>query len=216
MSNHYGFTYGAKHNWLVLVAIMVAGALIRLSFALRHKALACGEPVPWCYAIAGTLLLDATVGATMPAPRAAPAAASAAPATFAQVQDIVTQRCVLCHGPALQSKNVRPDRRHQPPRAADRPAISGAQADADEQRHPDHRRRARADPALVRGRRPGELTPACWRAASRSWARSPPRPLGRAVEPFESGDNHDHCDRPSGRREVAHREARRTGCSMCW
>ena len=111
MSNHYGFTYTAKYNWLVLVAIMVAGALIRLSFALRHKALAYGKPVPWHWAVAGTVLLGATIAATMPAPRPVAAAGSALPAaaTFSQVKDIVNQRCVMCHGPALQSKNVRLD-----------------------------------------------------------------------------------------------------------
>ena len=107
MSNHYGFTYGAKYNWLVLVAIMVAGALIRTSFALRHKALAVGQPVPWRYAVMGTILLAGVIVATLPAPLTAPVAA--APASFAEVQAVVAQRCVLCHGPALQSKNLRFD-----------------------------------------------------------------------------------------------------------
>ena len=107
MSNHYGFTYGAKNNWLVLVAIMVAGALIRLSFALRHKALAYGKPVPWHFAVIGTLLLMVTIWATKPDPQ--PVASVVTPPSFAQVQGIVTQRCVMCHGPALQSKNVRLD-----------------------------------------------------------------------------------------------------------
>ena len=107
MSNHYGFTYGAKYNWLVLIAVMVAGALIRLSFALRHKALAYGKPAPWQYAIGGVVVLLATVWATKPDTQ--PTTANAAPATFAQVQSVVTQRCVMCHGPALQSKNVRLD-----------------------------------------------------------------------------------------------------------
>ena len=107
MSNHYGFTYGAKNNWLALVAIMVAGALIRFSFALRHKALAYGKPVPWQYAIIGTLVLVATIWATKP--DAQPVAAAVAPATFAEVQKIIAQRCVMCHGAALQSKNVRLD-----------------------------------------------------------------------------------------------------------
>ncbi len=110
MSNHYGFTYGAKNNWLVLVAIMLAGALIRFSFALRHKALAYGQRVPWRYAVIGVLLLGVTVWAVKPnAPPATPASAAATPATFAQVQGIVTQRCILCHGAAMQSKNVRLD-----------------------------------------------------------------------------------------------------------
>jgi uncharacterized membrane protein len=107
MSNHYGFTYGGANNWIVLVAIMVAGALIRMSFALRHKALAYGKPVPWHFAVIGTLILLGVVFATMPAPQ--PVAAAAPPATFAQVQGIVTQRCTLCHGEAMQSKNVRLD-----------------------------------------------------------------------------------------------------------
>nr|MDQ2734865.1 urate hydroxylase PuuD [Pseudomonadota bacterium] len=38
ISNHYGFAYTAKYNWLVLVVLMLAGALIRVSFVLRHKA----------------------------------------------------------------------------------------------------------------------------------------------------------------------------------
>ena len=110
MSNHYGFTYGAKHNWLVLVAIMVAGALIRLSFALRHKALADGKPVPWHYAMIGTVLLGATIWATKPDFKPTTASGvAAAPATFTQVQSIVTQRCVMCHGALVQNKNVRLD-----------------------------------------------------------------------------------------------------------
>ena len=107
MSNHYGFTYGGQNNWLVLVAIMVAGALIRTSFARRHKALAYGKPVPWHFAAIGTLMIVGLVLALKPAPQ--PAVAAAPPATFADVQAVVTQRCVMCHGEALQSKNVRLD-----------------------------------------------------------------------------------------------------------
>jgi uncharacterized membrane protein len=108
MSNHYGFTYGAKYNWVVLVAVMVAGALIRFSFALRHKALAFGKPVPWQYATIGTLLLAGTVLAVRPEPQVA-AVAGAAPVRFDEVQAVLTQRCVMCHGPLMQSKNVRFD-----------------------------------------------------------------------------------------------------------
>jgi len=110
MSNHYGFTYTAEHNWVVLVAIMTAGALIRLSFALRHKALAFGKPVPWHFAVIGAALLFGTLWAIRPAPQpAVPAGAPVAPASFADVQAVMAQRCVLCHGAALQSKNVRLD-----------------------------------------------------------------------------------------------------------
>ncbi|MBC7484985.1 MAG: hypothetical protein H7337_24495, partial [Rhizobacter sp.] len=36
-------------------------------------------------------------------------AGAATPVTFAEVQAVVTQRCTLCHGAAMQSKNVRLD-----------------------------------------------------------------------------------------------------------
>ena len=42
---------------------LVAGALIRMSFALRHKALAYGQPVPWRYAVIGTLLIGTILNA---------------------------------------------------------------------------------------------------------------------------------------------------------
>lgn len=111
ISNHYGFAFSSPHNWLVLVLLMLAGALVRLSFVLRHRAHAEGRPVPWRYAVAGTLLIAGTVAATLPRAPQAPAAAAVAapPPTFAEVQGIVAQRCQLCHNATLQSKNVRLD-----------------------------------------------------------------------------------------------------------
>ena len=108
ISNHYGFIFGARHNWLVLIALMLAGALIRLSFVLRHQALVEERPVPWRYAIVGTLVLLATVAVLMPAPPAAVAKA-VPPPSFAEVQAIVQQRCVVCHNATLANKNVRLD-----------------------------------------------------------------------------------------------------------
>ncbi len=107
ISNHYGFIFGARHNWLVLVALMVAGALIRVSFVLRHKALVEGRPVPWRYAVAGALIVVATVAALLPAPP--PVVAAAAAPSFAEVEAIVQQRCVVCHNATLANKNVRLD-----------------------------------------------------------------------------------------------------------
>lgn len=111
ISNHYGFTYGAAHNWLLLVALMAGGALIRLSFALRHKALASGRPVPWRFAGVGVALLAGVVIALMPAhePAGGQVAAAAVPVSFAEVQAVIAERCVTCHGAALQSKNLRFD-----------------------------------------------------------------------------------------------------------
>jgi uncharacterized membrane protein len=104
LSNHYGFLYGSRHNWLVLVLLMAAGALIRHSFVARHKALVQGRRVPWEFAVAGCFALVVVVVGLAPASQ--PQAAAAAPAGFAQVREVVNQRCVLCHSEQVVSKNV--------------------------------------------------------------------------------------------------------------
>ncbi len=105
LSNHYGWLYQGKHNWLVLVLLMLAGALIRHSFVVRHKALLHGKRVPWEYAAGGTAVLVGLAIWLAPAPRPAPVA-GAAPVTMAQVQAIVEQRCALCHNAQVQQKGV--------------------------------------------------------------------------------------------------------------
>jgi uncharacterized membrane protein len=105
LSNHYGFLYSGSYNWLVLVVMMLSGALIRQSFVLRHKALATGQPVPWAYAIVGVVLLAGVITASMPAASPAAPTAAAAPA-FAQVQQMVVQRCTMCHNEQLASKAI--------------------------------------------------------------------------------------------------------------
>ena len=108
ISNHYGFLFGARHNWIVLVVLMLAGALIRVSFVLRHKALAEGRPVPWRWAIGGVVIVAATVGWLLPAPTPA-TAKSAPPPSFGEVRAVIVQRCQMCHNEAVASKNVRLD-----------------------------------------------------------------------------------------------------------
>ena len=104
LSNHYGFLYSAPHNATVLVLLMLAGALIRHSFVVRHKALVQGKRVAWEYAVVGTLMLVGVAAWLAPAPQAV-SAASATP-KFAEVQTVVAQRCVLCHSEQVVSKNV--------------------------------------------------------------------------------------------------------------
>ena len=106
LSNHYGFLYGAPANWLVLVLMMVAGALIRHSFVARHKALVQGKTVPWGYAVAGTAIIVAVGVWLMPAPQPKQAA-GAAPVTYAELRHVLDTRCVLCHNDQLASKNVK-------------------------------------------------------------------------------------------------------------
>jgi uncharacterized membrane protein len=104
LSNHYGFLYQGAHAWAVLVALMLAGALIRHSFVARHRALVNGTPVPWWTAGVGVALIVATAVALAPAPK--PAAIAVAPVTLAEVQQVVAQRCLMCHGEAVQQKGV--------------------------------------------------------------------------------------------------------------
>jgi len=107
LSNHYGFLYSGKHNWLVLVVMMLAGALIRSSFVARHKALAFHKPVPWRYAVAGCFVLVGVIAALLPAaPSAEVAAASARPVSFTEVQHVVEQRCAMCHNQQVMNKNI--------------------------------------------------------------------------------------------------------------
>ncbi|MEN2675691.1 urate hydroxylase PuuD [Herbaspirillum huttiense] len=106
LSNHYSMTYSAPHNWIVLLCIMAAGALIRQFFVLRHK----GGYNWWYPGIAVALLLavilwmspamqSKPVAAVAPSSSAAPAPAGEAVAAgpFAQVQQVIQARCIQCH-----------------------------------------------------------------------------------------------------------------------
>jgi uncharacterized membrane protein len=105
LSNHYGWLYQGAHNWLVLVLLMLAGALIRHSFVVRHKALVQGQRVPWEYAAGGTAVLVALAIWLAPAPQP-PAPPAPAKVSMADVKAVVDQRCVLCHNAQVQQKNV--------------------------------------------------------------------------------------------------------------
>jgi uncharacterized membrane protein len=93
ISNHYPMTYGAKHGWAILAVIMLAGALIRQYFVLRHV----GRNLVALPAVATVLLLGLAI-AIAPKPAATGAAAAAAQTiTFAQIQPVLKERCVVCH-----------------------------------------------------------------------------------------------------------------------
>ena len=91
ISNHYPMTYGHRHAWAVLAVIMLAGALIRQYFVLRHV----GKNLVALPAVAAVLLVGLAI-AIAPSPRAA-ATASAGAVAFAQVKPIIAERCAVCH-----------------------------------------------------------------------------------------------------------------------
>jgi uncharacterized membrane protein len=89
IAGHFAFTYGAKHAWLVLVALMLLGAWARLFFNLRH-----GGRTLWAIPLVG---LAGTVGVAIWLHPDSAGSATAAPVPFARVQQIVTARCTPCH-----------------------------------------------------------------------------------------------------------------------
>jgi uncharacterized membrane protein len=105
LSNHYGWAWGHPHNWLVLVLIMLAGALIRQFFVARHQTAKAGAPAPWRWAVAGVAVLLGVAIWLAPPPAPSASAAPAVP-TLAGVQALVNQRCVLCHNAQVANKGV--------------------------------------------------------------------------------------------------------------
>jgi uncharacterized membrane protein len=111
LSNHYGWLYSGKHNWIVLVLLMLAGALIRHSFVARHKAHVEHRRAPWEHAIVGTAVIAGLAFWLAPASpgastSAAAIAAASKPVAFAEVKALIDQKCALCHNAQVQQKNV--------------------------------------------------------------------------------------------------------------
>jgi len=112
LSNHYSFLYTHKLNWLVLILMMFAGAAIRQFFVMRHGFKLGRNPHPWPYAAVGVAVLLGVIVWLQPAAPAAGtgnAAQKAAVPTYAEIQPVLAQRCLSCHGEQLQMKNVRLD-----------------------------------------------------------------------------------------------------------
>ena len=95
ISNHYPMTYSGAWNWAVLMVITFAGMLIRHFFNLKHK----GIIKPWL-PLTGAALLAGVALFLYPRPQApkGPAIVIAPErVTFANVQEIINNRCVSCH-----------------------------------------------------------------------------------------------------------------------
>lgn len=87
ISGHHAITFGHAWNWLVLVALTLAGALVRLWFVARHK----GRAPAWTLAL-GILLVVATI--VLLAPRRQSAGE---PVKFSEVKQVLDARCLGCH-----------------------------------------------------------------------------------------------------------------------
>lgn len=96
IANHYPLAYATRFSWVILALLLVMGVVIRHFYNSRHK----GLPSPWwtwavaaaCgLAIAAVSMLGPAVGTRI--------VGSAAPTrvAFAEVEEIVTSRCSMCH-----------------------------------------------------------------------------------------------------------------------
>jgi uncharacterized membrane protein len=98
ISNHYPLLFATRYNWLIVAIVLALGPIIRHFFNARHA----GKASPWwvwgvaaCGMIAIALLSaagprDAKVGSAV--------GSAPAPATYANVEEIVLSRCSMCHG----------------------------------------------------------------------------------------------------------------------
>jgi uncharacterized membrane protein len=90
ISQHFPFTYGRENSWLVLLAFMALGALVRHIFNLRHQGRDV-RPTAAIVVLAGIALMIAL------APPAAQGSAGLTAADYPAVQKVFEARCVTCH-----------------------------------------------------------------------------------------------------------------------
>jgi uncharacterized membrane protein len=92
ISPHYPMFWQHEKAWLLLVAMALAGALVRQFFNLRHQGIQVYD-----FWLAGGVVV-VLVAVFIAPPHIAPPARGEAPA-FAEVQTIISQRCMECHQP---------------------------------------------------------------------------------------------------------------------
>jgi uncharacterized membrane protein len=128
LSGHYSFTYTHPQNWLVLILMMFAGAAIRQFFVMRHGFKLGRNANPLPYALVGVAVILGVIVWLKPAavPASSVSSASTTSTTtsianysistsensdfsYAAVNQVMVQRCTMCHGAQLQMKNVRLD-----------------------------------------------------------------------------------------------------------
>jgi uncharacterized membrane protein len=87
-SNHYALTYAHEYNWLILVAISLAGALIRVYFVARHKGKTSSVPI-----VVAVLILLSVAAAIAPRSRAT----TTETVTLSMIRPVIESRCTICH-----------------------------------------------------------------------------------------------------------------------
>ncbi|HEX5787517.1 MAG TPA: urate hydroxylase PuuD [Woeseiaceae bacterium] len=97
ISNHFPMTYAYQWNWAALIAIALAGALVRSWFVARHRGRA--SPLPL---FAAALLIAAVAAAVAPRPGVASGLAKPQRSAVSDidVREVIRERCAGCHSAA--------------------------------------------------------------------------------------------------------------------
>jgi uncharacterized membrane protein len=110
LAGHFAFVFGADDAWLVFVLIAALTALIRVFFNRWHT----GQRVWWIPAVAAVAVVALAVW--LQPDETSP---STSPPTFAQVQAVMTARCVPCHSGASAPLGIRFETREEIEERAD-------------------------------------------------------------------------------------------------
>lgn len=93
MSNHYPLIFATRFNWLIVAILLLLGPVIRHFFNSRHA----GKASPWWVWIVAAAGMVAIAWLSAAGPAAVTTGALPQAATFAQVEEIVSTRCSMCH-----------------------------------------------------------------------------------------------------------------------
>lgn len=101
IAGHYAVVFGNRWSWLALIALTLAGALVRVWFVMRHK----GRAPLWVLVL-GVLFMIAAAFLLKPETRAM----EEKPVGFGEIRKIIDARCVSCHAekPAFQGLTEAP------------------------------------------------------------------------------------------------------------
>ena len=91
ISNHYPMTYAHKHNWLVLLALVVISAFARHFFNLRHRGVLRPSIL-----VTAAFATGALAWAIIPV-RTIPNTETANAMSDRQVSALISRHCVACH-----------------------------------------------------------------------------------------------------------------------
>lgn len=104
LAGHFAFTFGADEAWLVLVAIAVLTALVRVFFNRWHA----GRRVWWIPVAVGAGIVALAIGLE-PETAATPAQR----VSFEEVAPVIAERCASCHSGTAAPLGIRLETRAQ-------------------------------------------------------------------------------------------------------